>query len=276
MLEKLKNKFQLLNNHNQQVKAGLLILVFATLALISIYLLSPLNRVHSLKINGNVQIPEEIIVREIQITSDMPLWGTWIDQSYHEGLLVSQLDQIESAEISLDGLQGLSINVSELAVVAQVSGDNGQLVNILENYQSSQSDYPMKASVPLLVGFNSQGDLIEDMVDELADTNLAVLSLMSEIELLAPSRNPRLLQVNMNDGNQVLINIPNFANQINYYPLLKDGVDNQSGIFDLEAGTYFIPYNSEPESEEDQLETDDSDEVEGESLHEGQVETDQE
>lgn len=225
-------------------------LFFGVLALISLYLLSPLNRVQSLNTNGNVQVPDEVILQESQITSEMPLWGTWLDQSYHEDLLVNKLDQIEAAEISLDGLQSLNIDVSELAVVAQVTDGDNDVINILENHDYSKSDYPMTASVPLLVGFDLEDELIEDMVNELADTNLAVLSLMSEIELIAPSRNPRLLQVNMNDGNQVLVNIPNFANQINYYPLLKDAVDNQSGVFDLEAGTYFTPYNSESEAEE--------------------------
>lgn len=249
-MKKLKKKTKVSNHHNQGLKAGVLIVVFGLLAILCIYLISPLNRVKNLQVSGISQLPSDVVVQESRITEDMPFWGTWLDQSFHENLIETYLDQVQSADISMNKVHELTIEINELSAVGQIENDQGDLVYLLEDGDTFEPEYSVQASVPLLVDFDESQEEWVDLVEELSQTNDSVLALMSDIELLAPSRNPKLLQVSMNDGNQVLVNVPNFANQINYYPLLKEAVDGQAGVFDLEAGSYFISYEALQRREE--------------------------
>lgn len=243
-------------NKAQEYKVTFLLVVFGLLLLISAYLLSPLNRVRNINVTGNEHIPQEHIIASARLSNDMPLWETWFDRNYHENQLIQSFEQVKDSQVSIDSWNALNITVQEYNLLAQIENSQGNTINILENKEFFENDYSTISSVPFLINFDQNSDEFDSLLDELVETNDSVLSLMSEIELLELDRNPQLLRVNMNDGSQVLINILNFANRINYYPLLSDAVDNESGLFDLEAGTYFTPYsnlenNQEPVEDEE-------------------------
>lgn len=232
------------NNH-----ATILLIIFGLLLTLSAYLLSPLNRIETVNVRGNEHLPEQTVLANSGINTGMPFWETWLDKSYYENSLTQNVTEIEDASISIENLQTMNVTVSEYNILAQVETEDDSPMVILENKDIVQNDYSSVSSIPFLINFDIESDEFDTLLDELNDTNESVLSLISEIELLGLDRNPELLKVNMNDGSQVLINILNFANRINYYPLLSDAVDNELGVFDLEAGTFFTPYSSDQETE---------------------------
>lgn len=234
----------------KEYKVIFLLVVFGLMLLISTYLLSPLNRIRNINVNGNEHIPQEYIIESARLNNNMPLWETWFDRGYHENHLIRSFEQIEDAQVSIESWNTLKVTVHEYDLLAQIEASEGQTFNILENKELFENKYSTISSVPFLINFDKDSEEFDSLLDELNDTNESVLSLMSEIELLDLERNPQLLRVNMNDGSQVLINILNFANRINYYPLLSDAVENESGLFDLEAGTFFTPYSDLEKDEE--------------------------
>ncbi|HLQ75326.1 MAG TPA: FtsQ-type POTRA domain-containing protein [Alloiococcus sp.] len=229
-------------------KAIGLFVFFGLLLILSVYLLSPLNKIKTINVKGNKHLPEQTILINSGVNTGMPLWETWLDKKYHENSLVDNVPEIESTSIEIENRQTLNIIVSEYRLIAQMESEEGESVIILENNDIVQNDYSSVSSIPFLINFDTESKEFDNLLEELNETNESVLALISEIELLGKERNPELLKVNMNDGSQVLINILNFANRINYYPLLSDAVDNELGVFDLEAGTFFTPYNSNQSS----------------------------
>ncbi len=53
----------------------------------------------------------------------------------------------------------------------------------------------------------------------------------------------------MNDGNQVILNINNLANQMKYYSQVAKDMD-EKGVIDMEVGIYSYPYSSTQETAE--------------------------
>ncbi len=53
----------------------------------------------------------------------------------------------------------------------------------------------------------------------------------------------------MNDGNQVIVNINNLANQMKYYSQVAKDMD-EKGVIDMEVGIFSHPYGSTQETEE--------------------------
>lgn len=232
-------------------KATLLLVIFIALLIGSAYLLSPINRIKHINVYGTDHMTQEQIVQSAGIREDQPLVETWLDRSYHENQLLQQEDHVQAVDLKVEDHQTLALHVTEHDVLAQVEstngdGEEGSLNSVLDNGEV----IPAKNSAidaPLLINFNPSDDRFTMMVEELQKTNPSVINLISEIELLDLDHNPRLLKLNMNDGSQVLVNISYFANRINYYPLLADAVDNERGLFDLEAGSFFTPYASQAE-----------------------------
>lgn len=239
---------QLLHRFTERLRAyrvTFLLALFGIMFIISAYLLSPLNQIKQINVVGNTHLPQKLAIEGAALQEGMPLWETWLDRSYHENNLTNAYEQVANANIEFADWQALTINVDEYKLVAQMENENGQNIVFLENQTSFVNDYTTVTTVPFLMHFEGHEDVRDELIEGLTDVNEDVLGMMSEIEFLDVSRNPKLLRVNMNDGSQVLINSLNFANRINYYPLYKDAVDNQIGLYDLEAGTFFTPFTEE-------------------------------
>ncbi|MBA0948564.1 cell division protein FtsQ, partial [Enterococcus gallinarum] len=54
--------------------------------------------------------------------------------------------------------------------------------------------------------------------------------------------NKNLIQLNMNDGNQVIVNIQNLASQMKYYPQVAKEM-KEKGVIDMEVGIFSYPYS---------------------------------
>ena len=265
---KTKGKFGPQSKKTSRIKAASLILVFSFIFLTSFYLLSPLNKIETIQVEGNDKVSDEEVIQSSGLQLASPMVETWLDRSYYGKVLLDREDYIQAVTISMDDYQTLGVRVEEYDLLGQIhlnaeeEGSEG-LYDILENKDLTLVQ-DSRDSVPLLLNFDPRSDLFDQLLGELKETNDSVLSQISEIEWLDLDRNPKLLKLNMVDGNQVLINVPYFARRINYYPQLTAAVDQVPGLFDLEAGSFFRPFDQEAEVEET-----DQDKEEGQENQDG-------
>lgn len=228
-------------NKTNTYRAIILYSIFGLILVGAIYLLSPLNRIASINISGNHYTEEETIVEQSTLNIGDELWANLLREDNITNRIVNGSPEIKSADMSLRYPNHIELTIKEYEIVANLkTAGEEQYLAALSNGELFHSEKAPYVDKPVLVDFET-GELLTDLIAELADVNVEVLQLMSDIKLLDSERNPQLISISMNDGNQVLASISSVSERINLYPSLVAEVDGQTGVFDLEAGAYFIP-----------------------------------
>ncbi|OJF96513.1 cell division protein FtsQ/DivIB [Alkalibacterium sp. 20] len=256
--EKLKKSTDSSVIHLKQAKKrlinwGVVVGVFLFILLISLYFISPYRLANNISVSGSEEVYDQVILDSSGLTSGDSIWEEYLNKRKIEEKIVQDNPQVAQAELSLSGIQDFVIKIEEYKTVAYLASDN-TYKKILENGNILEEAVPrINAHQPILTGFE-EGRPLELMIDEYEQVDEEVQMLISQIDYLQHDRNDMLLSVFMNDGNEVLVPIPVFAERLNYYHQMKAAVDNTTGLFDLEAGAYFIPFTSDNEDDPEEIE----------------------
>ncbi|MFO8069093.1 MAG: FtsQ-type POTRA domain-containing protein [Alkalibacterium sp.] len=235
------------------IKWGIVVGSFLLTLLISLYFVSPYRLVNDISVSGSKAVYDQVILDSSGLTSGDSIWEEYMNKRKIEEKIVQENRQVAQAELSLSGIQDLVITIEEYRTVAYLSNDN-KYKKILENGDILDEAVPrISANQPILNGFE-EGPPLEWLIDEYEKVDADVQTLISEIDYLQHDRNDMLISVFMNDGNEILVSIPVFSERINYYHQMKAEVDNAKGLFDLEAGAYFIPFTADVEDDPEEIE----------------------
>lgn len=220
-----------------------LMLVFTLAILASLYTISAYSEVQDVSVEGTTEVYDQEVFNYSSIALGDSVLGTYFGREEIESRIIEAIPQVSDAELNVTGLQSVTITVSEFETVAFLQTED-LYQKILENGVILDETMPrITSSQPILLNF-TQGEALDRMLATYEEVEEQVRSLISEIEHLDDSRNPMLVRAFMNDGNEVIASIPTFAERLNYYLQMRETVDEQ-GVFDLEAGAFFIPYDSE-------------------------------
>lgn len=235
----------------------LLISIFTLAMALSGYLLSSLSQVNELSVEGNNEVYDQTVLEKSGIKTGDEMFRLFLNRNEIGQKIADDLPQVAEATLKMTGIQSVNIQIKEYETQAFLL-NSGEYYQILENGVILDQVIPRVSSGnPILVSFE-QGNVLDRMLEEFQDVDERVRNLISEIEHMESDRNPMLIRAFMNDGNEVVASIPTFAERINYYFQMREAVEGQAGIFDLEAGAFFIPFESESNEELDIL--DDNDE----------------
>ncbi|MFD2387133.1 cell division protein FtsQ/DivIB [Enterococcus rivorum] len=86
--------------------------------------------------------------------------------------------------------------------------------------------------------------LIKELMISYADLSTEIKHGISEIKYAPSVTNKDLVSLYMNDGNRVLVNIPQLSEKMAYYPQVAKQMD-EAGIIDMEVGIFSYPYGNE-------------------------------
>lgn len=237
------------NDRRRLIKWGILVTLFFAVALLSLYFVSPYRLIENISVSGSEEVYDQAVLDSSGLSSGQSLWEKYLKRNEIEEHIVGSNPQVKEAELTLSGIQDFTIAIEEYTTVAYLSNDN-TYKKILENGDILDESVPrLNASQPILNDFE-EGRPLDQIIEEYEKVDDDIKSLISEIDFLNDERNELLVRVFMNDGNEVLVNVPNFSDRLNYYLDMKEAVDNTEGLFDLEAGAYFIPFSAEEEPEE--------------------------
>lgn len=226
------------------LKYTLLMTVFFVAFLFSVYSISPYSKLTEINVEGNSEVYAQNIYRSSQITPGDSLIETLFNKNRIEQTIVESNTQVSSAELNVTALQAITLSVEEYSTVAFLIKE-GQYYKILENGEILEEAFPrISDNQPILINFE-EGSALNRMLDQYEQVDEVVREMISEIEKVENDRNEMLVRVSFTDGNEALASIPSFSERINYYPQMREAVDGAQGLFDLEAGAFFVPFESE-------------------------------
>jgi cell division protein FtsQ len=247
---KISNKNTPMDQHLLMKKFIPLVALFLICILGSLYFISSYSDIETLSVDGNNEVLDQQVINSSGIQSGNSLWGTYWQRSEVEERIITELPQVSDVSVRLSGINDLTFEVEEYRTVAYISEDSGYL-KVLENGVVLENEYTTSlGNFPIFLGFE-EGSALNRIIVEFRELDPTVQDLISEVEHIESEHNPMLVRAYMNNGNQVLASIPSFAERMSYYPQMVQAVDGQHGVFDLEAGAFFIPFvNNDPETDE--------------------------
>lgn len=218
--------------------------------LILSYFISPWSKVATVSVEGNEAVYVQQIIDESGIRGGDSLINTLQERERIENDVTQELAQVSNTSVELSGINDIMIQVDEFSTVSYIAQE-GSYLRVLENGTVLDDVYDVSiGNQPVLLNFE-EGEALNLMIEEISELNTPILNLISEIELVENRSNPLFIRVFMNNGNRVLSSIPDFSGKITYYPQMVQAVGGEQGVFDMEAGVYFIPFANEQEIDAD-------------------------
>lgn len=241
------------NNMNQKeiLKKFIPLVLFFLFCIIgALYFLSPYSEVETLTVEGSEDVLDQQVIDYSGVRSGDSLWATYFNRSQIEEQVTLELPQVSDVTLSFSGMNDFTFEIEEYETVAYISEEQGYL-KVLENGEVLEDEYTTSiGNQPVFLSFE-EGNALNRIITEFEELDPSIQDLISEVEHIESEHNPLLVRAYMNNGNQVLASIPNFSDRLSYYPQMVQAVEGQYGLFDLEAGAFFIPFvNNDPETEE--------------------------
>ncbi len=225
-----------------------IVVIHLFIVLILGYLISPLSKVDIISVQGNKDVYVQDIIDESGIVTGESLIKTKQYFSESEKNILAQLPQVSGVNLRIEEMNKIIIEVEEFKTVAYIAEDESYL-RVLENGRVLDNLYTISIGNQLVLSKFKEGEALNLMIEELKKVEEPILNLISEIELTKTEKNPLSIQVYMNNGNRLLLNVPEFSQKTPYYPKMVQAVEGKKGVFDMEAGIYFTPF-VDGESEE--------------------------
>ncbi|CZQ86037.1 cell division protein FtsQ/DivIB [Trichococcus collinsii] len=214
----------------------------------SSFLISPYGKVKDIYVEGAEDVPEQSIIDASHITGKLTALGVvWNDEKI-DAYITNTLPVVKTAEVTLRGLNDVTIHVTEHETIAYVYS-GGSYYNVLEN--GTVADTELKVPIgnnPIITSFEMNQNL-EDLLEQYMQLTDSVQNSISEIKYTGTEENPYAITVYMNDGNEVKAILPSFAEKILYYPDIVSQLGETKGTIDLEVGVYFTPFAQTTEEE---------------------------
>nr|WP_319219145.1 cell division protein FtsQ/DivIB [uncultured Trichococcus sp.] len=215
--------------------------IFLAGALLNGFLISPYGKIKDIYVEGAEDVPEQNIIDASKITGQLTALGVvWNDEKI-DAYVTNALAQVKTAEVTLRGMNDVTIHVTEHETIAYVYSD-GSYYNVLEN--GTVADTRLKVPIgnnPVITNFEMNQNL-DELLEQYVQLTDSVQNSISEIKYTGTEENPYTITVYMNDGNEVRAILPSFAEKILYYPDIVSQLGETKGIIDLEVGVYFTPF----------------------------------
>ena len=215
--------------------------IFLVGAIGSSFLISPYGKVKDIYVEGAEAVPEQSIIDASHITEKLTALGAvWNDEKI-DAYITTTLPQVKTAEVTLRGMNDVTIHVTEHETIAYVYS-GGSYYNVLEN--GTVADTELKVPIgnnPIITSFEMNQNL-EDLLEQYMQLTDSVQNSISEIKYTGTEENPYAITVYMNDGNEVKAILPSLAEKILYYPDIVSQLGETKGTIDLEVGVYFTPF----------------------------------
>lgn len=238
-----------------------LILLFSFAILIVVYFISPLSKVDIVSVRGTKEVADQEIIDESGIKSGGNLWEIFFERNKISGEVVSELPQVKSMKIVLDGLNDYTLEIQEYETVAYLVKDN-KYYNILENGKIVNESRKVSIGNPPIFKEFEENKALKEMIAQYQSLNENIQNSISEVQYTPSEVDDYLIKLYMNDGNEVIASIPSFAEKMNYYPDMVKKVGDQKGTINIEVGAYFSPFKYSEDKKEESNGTSDENGIE--------------
>ncbi len=245
------NRLPNLKNQRNKVlyrRLALIITILGIPLVFLIYYVSPYSKLQAVSVSGNENVAAQTAIEDTKLTMGANVWK----QYWHKGEYIKHLKEeqprIENAQISFKTLNTFTLKVKEYKEIALLTKNN-QYYPVMENgtVLKEKVANPTK-NLPILEGF-SDNEKIKSLATEYNKLSAELQKAISEIKYTPRNSNKNLIQLNMNDGNQVIVTIQNLASQMKYYAQVAKDM-TEKGVIDMEVGIFSYPYTESSEEAE--------------------------
>ncbi|WP_426912336.1 cell division protein FtsQ/DivIB [Sutcliffiella horikoshii] len=240
-------------------KANRRLIIYLSLFFIMLFLIiysqSPLSKVSGLTVSDNLHVTDEEVITLSGVTKETSIWRVNEEKAAE---LIQQHKEIASVEVQRIFPNSVEITIDEFKRIAYIyeNGnyypvmENGKMLSVLDEEDSLPDD------APLMLNWKN-GEMVENFIVELIKLPESIIYSISEIHHTPTDIDPYHITMFMNDGYEVSATIRDFSDKMAAYPSIVEQLDPEvKGVINLEVGTFFKPYDTGGEEEE---ETDESD-----------------
>lgn len=229
--------------------------LFFILLFLIIYSQSSLSKVSGVTVDGNVHVPEDEIIKLSEITNETSIWRVNEEKVAET---IEQHKEISEAVVQRKFPNSVEVSIEEYKRVAYIyeSGnyypvmENGKMLSVMNEEDALPDD------APLMMNWKN-GEMVENFIGELIKLPESIIYSISEIHHTPTDIDPYHITMFMNDGFEVSATVRDFSSKMGAYPSIVEQLDpSVKGVINLEVGTFFKPYETAGEEEE---ETDESD-----------------
>ncbi|KRN58688.1 cell division protein FtsQ/DivIB [Limosilactobacillus secaliphilus] len=215
------------------------IIPFAVILLIALYIISPLNKVKTVTVTGN----HDLSSREIQqITNIKP--GRYIYNVVKEPNAAlkrgqQKNPQLKDVKIERTGWRSVKVTVSEYPVIGVINRQGKQQV-LLGNGKYRSPDGPLTNFVTYS-NFEKSPVHLKITAEEIGTLPEAIRHSISDASFAPTKLNPDRIRLLMNDGNTVYVTADQLGKKMKYYPQIVTKMQG-NGVIDLQYGAYSYGY----------------------------------
>lgn len=218
----------------------LYISLFFVLVLFILYFQSPLSKIQTVDVSGNVHVPTKEIIESSGLEKGTSFWKVKPEEIAKN---VKEHEEIANVNVVRQFPNKIKINVNENTRVAYLI-EGTYYYPILETGKILEKDKleNIPADAPLLINW-TQSEELQEMAAELRLVPASILNRISEIHLTPEDSDPLHISLFMNDGHEVSATIRDFSKKIKNYPMIVEQLtEEQLGVIHLEVGSYFKAY----------------------------------
>ena len=224
-------------------RLAIIITLFLIPLLFALYYVSPLSKLSALHVVKNDAVSKAAVTKAADFKLSQGLWSQYFQRSSSEEKIKKALPRVKNVAISIEHFNEFKLAITEYQEVAILEkGDS--YAPVIENGKvlAETVKEPAK-NLPILEDFKSQKRILA-VLTQYQKLSQELRSSVSQIKYTPTSANQELLNLLMNDGNTVIINISNLAEQLKYYPQVAKELKGK-GVVDMEVGIFTYPYPKE-------------------------------
>ena len=225
--------------------------------LLSVYFLTPLATMKTIKFSGNQMVSQEDLLKSSKIDEKDYTLTTFINGGNHIRNMKASSPWINNLEMAYQFPITFQVKVKEYGVLAYLH-EGGQYYPILTNGEII-SDPTAADSLPethISIEFSDK-KLIKEFALQIEKVPASVKKNIKTVQLTPSKVTPDLVTLTMHDGNKILVPISHIAKKLPYYKgiqsQLEEGVpsvvDMEAGIFSYVEGAQNEPSSSDEEKQ---------------------------
>ena len=238
LFKKLRRKMPKTNNVRKRrlhKNATILVTFFVVIALLAFYFCLPISRANKIQVRHANSYVQSKVMRASGITSGESFFLVCLHQCAIEQKIKADVRAVQhvslnyqAGKVVLDVKTHPPVGYQSDGNTYRVIADNGSIL--------SQPLTDTKDNIPVFFNFK-QATQLQATAQQIAKLPPRIRNAISEIHYAPTKTSTTRLHLYMNDGNQVLILIPDVSQKMKYYPGIASKLKGKSMI-DLQVGAY--------------------------------------
>ena len=217
--------------------------------LLSVYFLTPLATMKTIKFSGNQMVSQEDLLKSSKIDEKDYTLTTFINGGNHIRNMKASSPWINNLEMAYQFPITFQVKVKEYGVLAYLH-EGGQYYPILTNGQVI-SDPTAANSLPethISIEFSDK-KLIKEFALQIEKVPASVKKNIKTVQLTPSKVTPDLVTLTMHDGNKILVPISHIAKKLPYYKGIQSQLEEDvPSVVDMEAGIFSYVEGAQNES----------------------------